>query len=252
MSVILTESPDELGDRLDQLIPPPMSEGRKLLAGTSLVVLAAGFTFLNFGGYLWPRPTAGTSYSSGRLLEADGERGVTVARVMLPNNSGRAIRITDVALDAPGAELVEVRVLIEPPLDRRGGTPAREDRGYSAGEAGGVDTSAATPVDESELDTAAALPVTVQPGETAFLALWFDPLDCSNAPEADRWEGEGRTWGVADVRLDFGDGAFPPLSRWLRLDQDPIGENGVESSILIGDELVTGAHPLDVACEVAR
>ncbi len=239
MSVTLTEFPDELGDQLDQLIPPPMPAGRKLAVGTGLVLLAAGLTYLNAGGYLWPRPTAGTSYSSGQILEIDAERGMTVARVMLPNNSQRAIRITDVTLDAPGAALVEVRVLVEPAPETRGDG---DDTG----------TAIATPVDGSELDSASALPVTIPAGATAFLALWFDPLDCSTPPEEDRWSGADATWGVADARLDFGAGSFPPLSRWLRLDQDPIGEQGQPSSILVGDELVTGGHPLDVACEVTR
>ena len=82
--------------------------GRKggyiLVASAAVVGAAIASTVLIMGGYLYPRPTFGSSFSSGSFLEVDQARGAISATVMMPNNSSRSIRITDIAFDGPGRQ----------------------------------------------------------------------------------------------------------------------------------------------------
>lgn len=219
----------DLQRQLDQLIPPPTGPGRKLAVGIALVALATCLSGLNLGGYLYPRPTIGSSFSSDMLLDADPGRGLAAAQVMLPNNSSRAVRITDVALDGPGAQLVTASVIVEEEPDT--------DTGSARGPATTI------PLDGSHLAGAQPLPVTVDPDRTAWLVLWFRPIDCVDLPGP---------WGIAEVTVDFGAGAIPPFGRTIRIDQDPIRVDEEGAAILAGGEVVTADGPLAAACEALR
>ncbi len=215
----------ELDDRLDQLIPPPFTLGRKLAVGTALLGLAVAFTVLNVGGYLFPRPFDGSSFGSGGHLTVDRASGLVAARVMIPNDSQRTVRVVAVTLDAPGAELVDVEVAIE-----------TEGEVIDFGD-GRVSIGA------RPNETAFALPASIGAGQHAFLILWFRPLDC---------EDGAPPWGIVSATYDFGDDAFPPFARTVRVDQDPIWEGEEPFSARIGDQFLDGTGPLAVACEALR
>lgn len=204
----------ELKDRLDQLIPPPLAPGRKLVVGAALLALTVAFTILNIGGYLLPRPFGGSSFGSSGHLTVDRARGLVATPVMIPNNSRRTVRVVEVTLDAPGAELVDV-------------------------ELGDVPVSVGT----GAYDTTLALPASIGAGQQAFLILWFRPLDC---------EDRVPPWGIVSATFDFGDDAFPPFARTVLVDQDPIWDGEEPFSARIGDQFLDGTGPLAVACQALR
>ena len=215
----------ELKDRLDQLIPPPLTLERKLVVGTVLLALTVAFTILNIGGYLLPKPFGGLSFGSGGHLTVDRARGLVATPVMIPNNSQRTVRVVAVTLDAPGAELVDVELAIETEGE--------------VIELGDVRVSVGT----STYKTTLALPAPIGAGQHAFLILWFRPLDC---------EDSAPPWGIVSATFDFGDDAFPPFARTVLVDQDPIWEGEEPFSARIGDQFLDGTGPLAVACEALR
>lgn len=194
----------DLQQRLDELIPAPAGSAKKLLWGTTIVALAFAFTILNISGALYPRPTFGGSSGSGYWLEVDDTEQWVTAKVNMPNFSQRSVRITDIALDAPGASLIDVAVILEPKFE---GTVVDDGAHISEGPA-----ELATP------DYLLSLPVTVNPGDTAVLVLRFRPDDCNKPVDP------VAPWGFAQTTIDFGDNAFPPISRTIRINQDPIVE----------------------------
>jgi hypothetical protein len=221
----------QLSEQLDQLIPPPLPRAKKLLVGAVVLALAASVTVLNIGGYLVPAPFKGASFGSTSYLEVDAARGLVAARVMIPNYSERTVRVTAVTLEAPGAELVDAEVVIE-----------ADDAGLT-----GADGSFAAEVetDPSYLGShdRLALPASIGAGQRAFLVLWFRPVSCLDA---------GVPWGIAEATVDFGEGAFPPFSNTVRIDEDPIWEDGEPVQALIGNEFISGTGPLALACEALQ
>ena len=225
----------DLDARLDQLIPPPMSSAPKLLVGGGLIALAVAVTFLNIGGYLIPAPFKNINFSSAGPLIIDTDRGVIGARVMIPNNSRRDVRVVKVSLDSPGAELVDASLIFEPdePNQAAGGT--RE-----------VVASAAEFF--YPLGAAVRLPTFIGAGETAYLLLWFRPLECV--------DGDG-PWGFVEVRFDFGEGSFPPFAKTQRVASDPIWDGEEALTVVVDDHFLggsdpSGSGPLALACEVLR
>jgi hypothetical protein len=219
----------EVQRQLDQLMPPPLSAQRKLVVGTALLLLAIGFTVLNYGGYLIPRPFDSASFSSGTDLVVDHDLGLVAARVMIPNFSRRTVRVTAIDLDAPGAELVRAEVVIETDVSE-------------VENADGSTESAAT-LWPSPLETPLELPASIGPGQRAFLVLWFRPTRCTDG---------AAPWGFAEPTFDFGEGAFPPISRTIRIDEDPIWENEEFFGVLGAGEWISSTGPLAAACEVLR
>jgi hypothetical protein len=219
----------ELQRQLDQLIPPPLSTLRKFAIGSSLLLLAVGVTMLNYGGYVVPRPFDSASFSSGSSLVVDRELGLVAARVMIPNFSQRTVRVTAVEWDAPGAELVRAELVIDAD-------------GLGADDTDGSAESVATPW-PNQSEASLALPASIDPGERAFLVLWFRPLECTDS---------AAPWGVAEPTFDFGEGAFPPISRTIRIEEDPVWENEESIGVLDAGEWISSTGPLAVACEVLR
>jgi hypothetical protein len=62
----------------------------------------------------------------------------------------------------------------------------------------------------------------------------------------------GVPWGIAEATVDFGEGAFPPFSNTVRIDEDPIWEDGEPVQALIGNEFISGTGPLALACEALQ
>ncbi len=239
MAVTAPPSADaELEDRLDQLIPPSMPSVGRLAVSAGIVALAIAITVLNIGGWFYPRPTALGSYSSGGSMWADPDRGLVAGEVMLPNWSERDLRITEVTLDAPGARLADVRVYLEPEAIEL------VDGDAVDGETATDEVSSTEPWPGRLVEEAVGLPVTVPADRTAWLVLWFEPERCDDQPGP---------WGVAEVTLDFGAGAFPPFARTVRLDDDPIVDSfDRQASVLVDGELVLADGPLAAACEALR
>lgn len=206
---------EDLEQRLDQLIPAPAGPGKKLLWGTTIVSLALAATILNVSGALYPKPTFGGSYSSGYSLEVNKAEQWVTAKVTMPNFSQRSVRITDIELDAPGATLVDFGVILEPAVE---GSLVNEG-----------DESSVAVATEVGPDVLVNLPLTVKPGDTAVLVLRFRPDDCGKAVDPTG------AWGFARATLDFGDGAFPPISRTLRIDQDSIVQNNEQLTFVKPD-----------------
>ena len=157
MPAALTAAPedDDLRQQLDQLIPPSTGSGLRLLVSTLVVAAAIGFLVLNIGGYLYPRPTFGASFGGNTLLQGDRDRGLVAAEIALPNYSQRSIRVTDVILEAPGAELVEVGLRLDEPIGDEVTTVASGLESVSEG---------ATSIDLSRPASATPLPATIPPG----------------------------------------------------------------------------------------
>lgn len=233
----------DLDRQLDQLIPP--SRPSLFRFGISLLVVVAALTVtvLNIDGRLYPRPTDSGSSSSGLWMWLDAERGLVGGAVTVPNWSGRTVRVADATLDAPGVRLVETALWLEPPI------PA------SAADGSITVTDSVEPMTPSDIGPppeAAALPAEIPSDRYGLLILWFEPTDC----EAD---GSG-DWGVAEITVDFGDGAFPPFSRSIRLDDDPIFDrNDGDATVVISGgsfdpsgevEFRSGPTALAAACEV--
>jgi len=223
--------PDHHGlhTELDQLIPPPSFIGKRLVWGVFIVAVAAVFTYLNISGWIYPRPTYRGSAGSGFSLVVDQEQQWVTSSSIMPNLSSRAVRITAIALDAPGATLVDSGVIIEP-------KPVFKDS--SGDSAVDVVSEPMTPSEFNAREQVSPLPIMVEPGETARVVLRFRPTNC-----ADVVDPIG-AWGVAQVSVDFGDGAFPPFGHTVRLDEDPIRYDGEQLLQLIrSDETIVNSKP---------
>ena len=240
MAATVEHRPDrDLEDRLDELIPPPAGAITTLAISATVVGVAIALTILTIGGYLYPRPTFGSSFSSGSYLEVDDARHAVSATVMMPNNGHRAVRITDVAFDGRGAELIDVGVVIQPPPETQ---PSGSGAVVSVG-------AALAPRGEATM----SLPAVVPAGQVATIVVWFRPTSC-----VDR----AGPWGTVDATVDFGDGAFPPFSNTVSLAEDPITVVGPDATSENDSDLVMFRHadgsfstatgPLAGACEALR
>ena len=194
---------DEFDERLDQLIPPSTHPVKALSISMAVVGIAVVLTVLTITGRLFPRPAFGASFSSSSYLEVDTERNAMLTTIMLPNSGARSVRITDIELDAPGADLVDVGVMLEP-------------LSFSVDSSSVDSNSGATPW-TPVAERALPLPVTVAPGQWAELVVWFRPTEC---------EDHSGPWGIARTTVDFGDEAFPPFSHTFTIVHDPIAMVG--------------------------
>jgi hypothetical protein len=229
----------DLDERLDELIPLSAGPIKTLVASAAVVGAAIASTVLIMGGYLYPRPTFGSSFSSGSFLEVGPARNAVSATVMMPNNSSRSVRITDIAFDGPGADVVDVGVILDPPYETQTSDV-------------GVESSVATPILPRN-QAAMPLPIVVPAGRTATVVVWFRPTDCIDKPGP---------WGLVDATVDFGDGAFPPFSNTVSLHQDPVAfidldgnaDNGGESMMMqdADGSMREISGPLAGACEALR
>lgn len=233
----------DLEDRLDELIPRPAGPFKTFAVSVTAVGVAIAITVLTIGGYLYPRPTFGSSFGSGSNLEVDQARDAVSATVMFPNFSNRAVRITGISFDGPGAELVDVGVSLDPPYDTQSqGEPVIEEQ----------TTQASVPLPRNGRGVA-PLPVMVPPDRTATIVVWFRPTECVDPPGP---------WGTVDATIDFGVGAFPPFSNTISLSQAPIvsvdpdatSVNGGDVMMLrnVDGSFVEVSGPLAGACEVLR
>lgn len=233
----------DLEDRLDELIPRPAGPFKTLAVSVTVVGVAIAVTVLTIGGYLYPRPTFGSSSGSGSNLEVDQARDAVSATVILPNFSHRAVRITGISFDGAGAELVDVGVILDPPYDTQSqGEPVIEE--YT--------TEAAVPLPRNG-HGAAPLPVTVPPDRTVTIVVWFRPTECVDQPGP---------WGTVDATIDFGADAFPWFSNTISLTQDPIAlvdpdatsANGGDVLMLrnVDGSVTEISGPLAGACEALR
>lgn len=240
MATTLQHRPDrDLEDRLDELIPPSAGALETLAISATVVGVAIAIAILTIGGYLYPRPTFGSSFSSGSYLEVDRARDAVSATVMMPNNGNRAVRITAIRFDGPGAELIDVGAFLEP-------------RAATQTSASAEQASIATAL-LLRGEAAMALPVTVPAGRTATVVVWFRPTDCTDRPGP---------WGTVDATVDFGDGAFPAFSNTVSLAQDAVAvvdpdatpESGGEMVMLRGSDgsFSPVSGPLAGACEALR
>lgn len=233
----------DLEDRLDELIPRPAGPFKTFAVSVTVVGVAIAVTVLTIGGYLYPRPTFGSSSGSGSDLEVDQARDAVSATVILPNFSNRAVRITGISFDGAGAELVDVGVILDPPYDTQSqGEPVIEE--YT--------TEENVPLPRNERG-AAPLPVMVPPDRTATIVVWFRPTECVDQPGP---------WGTVDATIDFGADAFPPFSNTISLTQDPIASVDPDATSVNGGDVlmlrnVDGSFievsgPLAGACEALR
>jgi hypothetical protein len=222
----------DLNRRLDQLIPASQPSFLRLLVSVAIVGMAVAFAALNLGGWFYPRPTALVSYSSGGPMWTDPDRELVAAQVHLPNRSRRDLRVTDIGFDAPGARLVAVDIYLPPPNDGDEIDGVATDSGDTA-----------WPWRRS-IDERVTLPVTVPSRRDAWLIVWFEPETCQDAHG---------TWGVVEATLDFGQGAFPPISRTLALADDPVFDTFDDTATVVaGDDVVSADGPLAAACEAIR
>lgn len=245
MATTLEHIPDrDLEERLDELIPPPGGALRTLVLSAPVVGVAIAVAILTIGGYLYPRPTFGSSFSSGSYLEVDQDRDAVSATVVIPNFRNRAVRITDIRFHGPGADLVDVGAFLEPPDETQ--------TSDSGDEASIADASAGTELLPRGV-TAMPLPVTVPAGRSAMIVVWFRPTVCIDQPGP---------WGTVDATVDFGDGAFPPFSNTVSLAEDPVAfvdpdatsDDGGATVMLrnIDGSFSTVSGPLAGACEALR
>ncbi len=245
MAATLERRPEDrdLEDRLDELIPRSAGPIKTLTTSATVVGVAIAATVLAIGGYLYPRPTFGSSFSSRSHLEVDQARDAVSATVILPNYGNRAVRITDISFDGAGAELVEVGVILEPPYETQSQSePVIEER----------TTQATIPLAPNGLG-AAPLPVIVPPDRTATIVVWFRPTECVDQPGP---------WGTVDATIDFGADAFPPFSNTISLTQDRIAfvdpdatlANGGDTLMLrnVDGSFADVSGPLAGACEALR
>ena len=233
----------DLEDRLDELIPRPAGPVKTFAVSVAVVGLAIVATVLTIGGYLYPRPTFGSSFGSGSDLEVDRARDAVSATVILPNSGNRAVRITDISFDGPGAELVEVGVILEAPYQTQSqAEPVIEE----------FTTQSTVPLPRIGRG-AAPLPVVVPPDRIATIVVWFRPIECVDQPGP---------WGNVDATIDFGADAFPPFSNTISLSQDPIASVDPDAASINGGDVlmmrdVDGSvteisGPLAGACEALR
>jgi len=233
----------DLEDRLDELIPRSAGPFKTFAVSATVFGVAIAATVLTIGGYAYPRPTFGSSFSSGSNLEVDQARDAVSARVILPNHSNRAVRITDISFDGPGAELVDVGVILEPPYE----TQSQAEPVIEA-----QTTEATVPLIRNARG-AAPLPVVVPPDRTATIVVWFRPTECVD---------QLGPWGTVDATIDFGADAFPPFSNTISLTQDPIAfvdpdpnsANGGNTLMLrsVDGSFTEVSGPLAGACEALR
>lgn len=235
MSATLASTAEEqdLEQQLDQLIPRPLGHGKRFLWGAAVVTLALIVSVLNATGRIYPRPTHGGLSSSGYPLEVDQSEQWVTAKVIMPNYGARSVRITEIGLDAPGATLVGSGVIVD---------PVDENVVRSGFDEGVVEETG--PADMFSPESASILPVTIEPGETAIVVLRFRPDDCANVVDP------VGAWGIAEVKVDFGDGAFPPFSNTVRVDQDPIMYDGEPLTFLKPDREIINILPDGTAVEV--
>ncbi len=247
MTALVESRPEDrdLEERLDELIPPSAGPIKTLVASAAVVGVAIASTVLIMGGYVYPRPTFGSSFSSWSFLEVDPARNAVSATVMMPNNSSRSVRITDIAFDGPGADVVDVGVVLDPPYETQA---SAADVVVEAD----VESSVGTPVLTRD-QAAEPLPFVVPAGRTATIVVWFRPTDCIDQPGP---------WGLVDATVDFGDGAFPPFSKTVSLHEDPVAfidpdanaDSGGESMMMQGMDgsMREISGPLAGACEALR
>lgn len=207
-----TTQPKLTDQPLDALIPAPIGPWRKLVVSVVLIALAIGATVANHSGILYPRPFAGISFNTGGAMILDTERDAVGVFVGIPNRSNRDLRITNVTLDAPGAELIGVTY-----VGRRRGAEHQ-------------------PIP-------AAVPVEEEFGDRQGIWVFFRPTTCEDPTEA---------WGFAEVTFDFGEGSFPPISTTHRVEDELWSNNGGSTTIEVHGTLVDGDGPLSLACEVLR
>ncbi len=227
-TLAMSEEEQDLEQQLDQLIPPPLGQGKKFLWGAAVVGLAVVVTVLNATGRIYPRPTYGGSSSSGYPLVVDQTEQWVTAKVVMPNYSKRSVRITEISLDAPSATLVASGVIVEPAVN------TTAESSFDA-----ATTEESSPADPDLLveEPANPLPIVIEAGETAILILRFRPDDCDNVVDP------AGAWGVAEVKVDFGNGAFPPFSNLVRVDQDPIMYDGEPLTLIKPDGEIINIRP---------
>jgi len=229
--------PAELRE-LDELIPPPMRPWQKLLIALVLIGLGIGWMVLYIGGWVVPRnPSDG--YYGAQFHVADREEGLLGLRLTVPNHGRRDLRLTDVEFDAPGVEVVRVEVIDIPRPDPvaepvQDGTP-RAVQPVDLDAYYATEPAVPFPVDLPATDTS-------DRDEDAHVIIWLRPTSCVDPSVP---------WGKVSITLDFGEGAFPPLSKTYRGEWEAWSP-GELMTVYDGSTSIRGEGPLSLACEVAR
>ncbi len=238
----------DIDEQLDQLIPPTPSIFKRFAWGISIAAAAVVVSILVISGRVFPNPIAGAGWSSGAAPVAQIDEQILTAVVDMPNLSSRDIRITDISLDAPGVEMVGVGIQIEPRLD---GPDANGNQSVT------IEEMTEIIVDENRNDWTGEpnlpLPVTLEPDRWANIYVQFRISDCTNPLDPD---GD---WGIATATVDFGEGAFPPVSRSIALPDPLVEAHDEDITFRVFDsrddftvEFVTFDGMLTGACEVFR
>lgn len=209
---------------VDALIPAPWPMWARVL---TLLALVAGVGFIVNrvdGGHVYPRPAQrgqdDVVWISSDLF-FDRTEGLAGVSFSVLNGSERALRLSDLQFDIPGAELVtSVRV-----------PETRTDPGDVLRDAllrGQVDP----------------LPMELpgQLGARYSFYAWFRPVQCEDTAES---------WGSVEATLDFGGDGLPWTSRTFS--SRPLWQRGETLSgrnAMTGN--VAGGGPLTMMCEELR
>ena len=209
------------GDPIDALVPPPRPWWVRLVLAVAIVVAVGLAGWWWRFGVLRPAPDCCGSGSSGPQIGLSDHAGAVTITAYLFNSSPRAITMTGADADLPGARLVEV-------------APYRAASGLTMPPQG-----------------LGAFPQTIAPSSGAWLAVSFQPEDCSTASSDHGNTGED--WGTVTVDLAVaGDPWYPTIDRRYQL-PDALAPAGPGQLGVLppasSDRAFTGdEHPIRVAC----
>lgn len=193
---------------VDRLIPPPRSPLGRVLVAGGILLLAVAVSALTVAGWIYPRPLAGASAGGDVAAVLDHDLGLVGLDVFVPNGSGRSVRLESVSL-----------------LDAEGAQVRRVDVSVDGG------------------STWSAVPAVVEARGVARVRFWMEPDQCEQTLSL-----AAAPWGIAEIVVDFGQGAFPPFSRSYRLDDQPLWA-GEELRAIDGDIVTIANEPVVLLCE---
>lgn len=240
---------------LDQLIPAPITPNRRLLVAVALIAAAMLAAWFIGAGYLFPRPGAHIKSPglSGNDIALDIERDVLGFGVYLYNEGGRDLRLTDIAFDVAGIELVDVEV--DQPIAFDGSLAHGHDLPYMPSCPYGVRNDGVCGMGVGLRGNGRALPVVVPAtSETAIhVVLWVRPTDCALVEPSE---------GIMEATVDFGASSIPPFSITERLEKVPVWSISPDPFFLNREttyhtakpngETVTAASRAELVCELLR
>lgn len=212
-----SDTSSSIDERLDELIPRPAPMWRRTVGGGLLIAIVAAVSLLWSLGYLVPKPLRNGSFGGSFALEIHEPGQTAMIRRSLPNFGNRSVRLTDLTLDAPGAELVATTARVEPtPVPERCVTTTSGSMTSTVCESETIDFSPGIAPRDAQ-----ALPIVIGPDEWLEYYLWIQPTDCAGDTHI------SYPWGTITATFDFGDGAFPPVSRSYELPSAVADQPGI-------------------------